>query len=129
MRQLNSPAFLVAAIIGCMLLIGSMGLALYYLPGSTGVFAIRSLTACFLFVAGAVLTYRLWAVVLDALGDAKGSAAQALLRLVGGIDMEGRRADGSQYRLTGVGLLGTFAIFVAVVVIIYLLTPPFGGPN
>jgi hypothetical protein len=120
-RRFYSSTLVISAI-GAVLLCAVSALALYSMPERLAIITVQCTTALVIFMLSALLIFRLWSLVIDALSDVKTAPARALLQLVGGIDVEGNRAEGSNFRLTGVGLLGTFGVFVGAAAVVYMIT-------
>ncbi len=74
-----------------------------------------------IFAIGSFLVYRLWSLVLEALGGGSSVYARGLLRLLGNISVDIQSSEGIRGRVAGAGLLGTLIIVIVAVIAIYFV--------
>lgn len=67
------------------------------------------------------LVYRLWVLVLEALGGGSSVYARGLLQLLGNIGIDASTNEINRARVTGAGLLGTIVIILVAVIAIYFI--------
>lgn len=74
-----------------------------------------------IFAIASFLVYRLWKLVLEALGGGSSVLARGLLQLLGNIGVDAQPSESTRVRIKGVGLLGTLMIIVSSILAIYFI--------